>query len=207
MKIFSKKSWFTFVEILLSTAISIIILIFTFSFLADSIDNLTRSENKVKILSETYAISEVINSYKNVYLTGGLLFDKTYESWNDILLLKDLSWSWGVIFWVIDMETMKFETWSVYNQYKHKVFWYKELSINQLNLINSNSGVVYNWTFTNDHLFTFPVKSFQLDYYNSGIIWDFNLEVLMNYNAAFSGQLWNQIPSSSYDLFKLNFTF
>jgi len=81
MKIFSKKSWFTFVEILLSTAISIIILIFTFSFLADSIDNLTRSENKVKILSETYAISEVINSYKNVYLTGGLLFDKTYESW------------------------------------------------------------------------------------------------------------------------------
>lgn len=207
MKIFIKNSWFTFVEILLSTAISIVILIFTFSFLADTMDSISKLDQKGRVLSDIYNISAAVNSYKNVYLTWWIIVDNQYGSWSDIFLLNDLASEWGVIFWVIDKDTMKFESGSVYENYNYKMFWYKELSKDQLNLITADINYVYNLSFVQDHFYNFPVKSFQIENYNSWAILEMNLEVLTNYNSSFSWQLWNSLPTSAYDLFELNLNF
>lgn len=207
MKIFNKNSWFTFVEILLSTAISVIVLIFTFPFLVETMSWISKSQQKVTILSSFYDVSRALKTYKNIYQTWSVFVDNLTSSWNDVLLFRN-SWPWPwVIFWIIDKSTMNFFTWSLYDYYWDKVFWYKELSTGQLNNILLTPTKIYNINFTNSDFFNFPVKSFQVDYYNSWTILDFNIEFLSNYNSSLTWQLWQDIPTSAYDLFKLNLNF
>lgn len=207
MKIYNKNSWFTFVEILLSTVISVTILIFTFSFLADTMDNLASSDKKSKILVSFYDIVNSINNYKNVYLTWSILINNLAASWSDILVLKDTNWSAWVVFWVVDRNSMKLESWALFNNYNYKIFAYKEISSGQLTTITWTPTEVYKLDFTNDHLFSFPVKLFQAEYFNTWSVLDIKLDVLVNYNSWFSGQLWNNIPNTAYELYKINLDF
>lgn len=207
MKIFSKNLWFTFVEIILATMISVIILIFTFSFLADSMNSIATSDMKSKILSELYSVESLIDNYKRIYLTWGIVIDNPVWSGSDVLVLKDLDWDYWVIFWIVNRNTMKIESWSLYNNYDYKMLWYKKIFSWQINAITSNPDEVYNLDFTNDHYFNFPIKSFQVDFYNTWAILDFNIDILVNYNSWYSWELRENIPSSAYEIFKLNLDF
>jgi len=206
MKIFNKNG-FTFVELLVSVTISVIIFIIIFSFVIDSITNLSKSNKKAQILSNFYNIYTTISEYRNDFTSWSLIIDNTLWNWNDVALIKNIYNDKWIIFWIIDTESMKLESWSLYKTYSHKVFWYKLLSLSELTSIQTNSWEVYNLSFKNATIFETPAKTFQSDFFNSWSIFLVDLELPMIYSPEYNWLLWSDIPKSNYDLLKLSFTF
>lgn len=206
MKIFNKKG-FTFVELIVSVTISVIIFIIIYSFVIDSLANLAISNKKALALSNFYDIYDTIWEYRNEYLYWSLIIDNPTWTWNDVALIRNYNNDKWIIFWIIDKETMKIETWSLFNTYSYKVFWYKILSLSELTRIQTNTWEVYNISFQDAAIFDTPTKAFQSDFFNSWSIFLVNLDLLITHNPEYDWKLWSDIPKSNYELFKLSFTF
>lgn len=206
MEIFNKKG-FTFVELIVSVTISVIIFIIIFSFVVDSISTLTISNKKAWVISNFYDIYDIIWEYRNDFMDWSLIINNTLTGWSDVALIKNIHNDKWIVFWIIDKNTMKLETWSLYNTYSYKVFWYKLLSLSELTRIQSNTWEVFNLSFKNATIFDTPIKSFQSDFFNSWSIFLVDLELLLSHNPQYDWMMWANIPKSNYDLFKLSFTF
>ncbi len=206
MEIFNKKG-LTFIELLISVTISIIVFIIIFSFVIDSITNLAISNRKAEILSKIYIIYNIIWSYRNEYSFWNLVINNPIWNWNDVVLIKNINNDKWIIFWIIDTDTMKLETWSWYQIYWDKAFWFKLLSLRELTNIQSNTWEVFDLSFDTATIFDIPMKTFQADFFNSWSIFLLDLELLISYNKEYDWILWSDIPKSNYELFKLNFTF
>ncbi len=206
MKIFNKK-WLTFIEVIISTVISVIVFIIIFSFVADSISNLSTSNRKAEVLSKFYDIYEIMWNYRNNFLSWSVVINNSIWSWSDIALIKNINNSDWIIFWIIDKDTLKLESWSLSSTYWYRVFWYKRLSLSELSKIQANSAEVYNLSFKDAITFETPIKSFQADFFNSWSIFVVDLWMLLVYNSAYKWMLWSDISSNNYEVFKINFTF
>jgi len=206
MEILNKKG-LTFVELLISVTISIIIFIIIFSFVIDSIDNLVISNKKSELLPNFYNIYDVIWNYRNEFISWSIIIDNPLWNWNDIALIKNIHNDKWIIFWIIDKDLMKLESWIWYEIYSDKVFWYKLLSLSELTNIQTNTGEVFNIPFDKSSIFNVPAKSFQSDFFNSWSLFLVDLELLISHNPEYDWKLWLDIPKSNYELFKLKFTF
>ncbi len=206
MEIFNKKG-FTFVELLVSITISIIIFIIIFSFVVDSIASLAISNKKALALSNFYDIYDTIWEYRNDFLSWTLIINNDVWSWSDVALIKNIHNDKWMIFWIVNRKTMKLESWSLYNTYSYKIFWYKLLNLSELTSIQTNTWEVYNLSFKDAKIFDTPAKSFQSDFYNSWSIFLVDLELLISHNKDYDWMLWTEIGKSNYELFKLSFTF
>ncbi|NDK08297.1 hypothetical protein EOM39_03545 [Candidatus Gracilibacteria bacterium] len=206
MEIFNKKA-FTFVELIVSITISVIIFIIIFSFVVDSISNLAIANKKAGAMANFYDIYDTIGEYRNDYILGSLVINNDIGSGSDVALINNIHYDKGIVFGIIDKNTMKLESGSLYNTYSDKVFGYKDLSLSEISSILINSGSVYDLSFNDAKIFDTPVKGFQADFFNTGRIFLVDLELLISHNPNFDGKLWADIPSSDYEIFKLSFNF
>ena len=162
----SKILAFTLLELIVSLLIWTIVLIYTFSFVWDTIAELSKSNRQSKILSSFYEFNTKLNNYRNLFVSSEILIDNDFWDGSDILLLRNPSNNLWVIFWVVNKNFMKLENISDYDTYYYKVLWYWELSNGELSDILSNPSNAYNYTFYSDKLFDgFTLKDFQLLYF------------------------------------------
>lgn len=206
MKIFNKKA-LTFIELVVSAAISIIIFIILFSFIWDSLESLANSNKKAQILSKYYSLYDSIWEIKTQFSSWVVLVDNISWEWSDVFLIKSMDNSNGLLFWIVDKSTMLLETWSIYKTYWDKNFWYKNLSLSEISNIQTNPWDIFNISFNNAKLFDIPIKDYQVNMYNSWSIFSFNFDLLIWHNKFLDWKLWSEISSDSYETYKINFTF
>jgi hypothetical protein len=154
-----------------------------------------------------YTIYDVIWNYRNEFTSWSIITDNPVWSWSDVALIKNIHNDKWILFWIINKDTMKLESWSLYEIYSNKVFWYKLLSLSELTNIQTTPSEVFNISFDKASIFNAPAKTFQADFFNSWTIFLVDLELPISYNPEYNWKLWSDIPKSNYELFKLNFTF
>jgi len=206
VKVFNKLG-FTFVELIVSITISVIILWGVFYFLANMINDLSFSNKKSNILSSFYTLWTKVNNYRNIFLSGWLAIDSSFLTWSDVVILKNNDNSYGVLFWVVNKDIMKIETPLDYLKYNDKTLGFRELTAEDLSGITSDVNTIYGLSFQGDKLFDFPLKSFQADFYKSWTIMNVDFSFLVNYKLWFKNMVRIDVPNDSYDLFNVSFNF
>lgn len=195
-----KLNAFTIVELMVAIMISVILLWGIFYFMSEAILGISRSSAQSNFLKDFYWFTTILD-------TGDLeiLHDYDTESF-DVWLLRALDNQSGVLIGVVDKDTLKLsEIWSV-NTYHNSVLWYRSISSTEITDIDTDSDVIYNYTFFTDKLFSrFNLQNFQLIGYNSGSIVEMELFISPSYNPNYYGQDWMSLPRD--EIFKYSLVF
>jgi prepilin-type N-terminal cleavage/methylation domain-containing protein len=203
---FKEKKAFTFIELVISTVISAIVLLIIFWAVADSIKEISYSIKYSNVLVSYNSLFSKINNYRNIFKSWSILINNTDWTWNDVLILNNTDWSNWVIFWVINKDTMKLEENSNYQYYNDKIIWYRNLSEQEIIDLNLNSLEVYNYTFYNDKIFEeLKIKDFQLDLYNSWSIIELTLGVNVPFHEWLKWKKFSEIWSVNIKKIVLDF--
>lgn len=209
MTIGTRNLWlwaFTFVELIVATTISAIVLLLTFWFVANTIGEISYSIKHSKILISYNELFEKLNNYRNVFLSWAVLIDNATWMWNDVLLLSNLDSSDGVVFWVVNRDTMKLEQNARYLYYYEKVLWYRKLSQFELSELAWDKNKVYDYSFYEDKLFeNLKIKDFQLSLYNSWTSFEGALQINLDYKKVHDGKKFTSIWSQNINKFNLSF--
>ena len=203
MKNIYKKSAFTLIELVVSIVISTIVLVIVFGFTWDTIANLVDINRKSDSLQGVYSLTTIMSSHKWKYIIPDVLIQKDFWTGHDVLYLKDPADKWWVLWAVIDSETLQIEDDDNYDYYGDKVVWYRLLSESDITAIDTDSSVVYDYSFFEDKIFhAFKIKEFQLELYNSGALIESNIEIIPHYKKDLNNLRWPDI--SKDDLIKIN---
>ena len=206
MKLLKQKSGLTLIELVVSVALWAVVLLIATIFIADSIEVINTSTKKTDIVRQWHEMIDKLNRFTRGWLTSSTWFiDYAPWLWTDIILLKNIDSSKGVIFWVVDKETMKLETKTGSILYSDQVLWYVELDAAQINQIETNSWTTYDIPFHHDKIFNaLNLKDFQVNYYNSWAIMDVDLTIFF-YIEEFDGIPLSMISSENTIQFILDF--
>ena len=135
-----------------------------------------------------------------------ILIDQPESTGNDVLLLKNLEWTDGMVWWVVDAETLKLLPNTKYTSYQNAVMWYRLVSSVELSDIAATPLNIYNYTFFWDKVFSdFKVKWFQAVYFNGTDIMSVDLSIVPIFEEELIGISWNMLPKDT--LFKVNLNF
>jgi hypothetical protein len=201
------KKALTLVELVISITISSMVLFIVMTFIADSIEIVIWSNKKTEVFNDVFAFKDNFWRFSRWgYWDITLLIDNHSGTWSDILLLTNEDSSKGIIFWVVDYETMQLEENSTYNIYNNKTLWYRRVSQSELIILETTPNDVYNFIFFPDKLYNgLKIKSFQADLYNSWTILDMNMEILLYYNEMNNGILLQTVDPADIININLNF--
>lgn len=207
MKSFISKKALTLVELVISITVSSVVMLIVLTFVADSIETVISSNKKTEIYEDLFRFKNDFNQYSRWgYFNQELIVSNVSWSGSDIILMKNLDSSKGVIFWVVDKESMLIEPDVGYTIYSDKVIWYRNLSASEITDIEGTLSNIYNLKFFPDKVYDWlKIKDFQMDMYNSGSIIDMNLEVLLYYNDSNKGILLKDINPE--DIIDINLIF
>lgn len=186
MKYFISKKALTLVELVISITVSSIVMLIVLTFVADSVETVLSSNKKTEIYEDLFRFKNDFNKYARWgYLEQDLIAKSSTWSESSIILMQNLEETRGVVFWVVNKESMQIEDHSLHDIYYDKVLWYRNLSEFELTNINADPTNIYDLTFFPDKLFDgLKIKDFQLKMYNSWDLIDMNLEVLLYYNDS-----------------------
>lgn len=207
MKFIIWKKALTLVELVISITISSIVLLIIMTFIADSIETVVESNEKTKVFDNIFEFKDKFWRFSRWgYFNNSILLDNTAGTWNDVILLKNIDSSEWIIFWVVDVATMKLETNAGYKYYGKKVLGYRKLTASEITGIESVPISVYDLIFFPDKLFqNLKVKDFQVDFYNSQTILDINIELFLYYNKEKDGELLSNAWTNEF--LNINFNF
>lgn len=207
MKSFISKKALTLVELVISITISSVVMLIVLTFVADSIETVISSNKKTEIYEDLFRFKNDFNQFSRWgYFNQDLIVSNVSWSGSDIILMKNIDSSKGVIFWVVSKESMSIEPDLGYKIYADKVLWYRILSENEIIDIETTLTNIYNLKFFPDKVYDgLKVKDFQMDMYNSWAIIDMNMEVLLYYNDSNKWILLKDINPE--DLININLNF
>jgi len=191
---------FTIVELMVSIAISVILLGGVFYFMSDTILGISRSSAQSEFLKDFYGFTTILN-------TGDLeiLHDYTWW-WFDVAILRSIDRLSWVLIWVVDVDSWRLSPESQGNIYHNSVVWYRLLSASEITDIGLDDMVVYNYSFFPDKLFdTFNLRDFQLESYNAWASVEMRLDIFPFFNTNFAGQNWDLIPQDEIFTYSLVF--
>lgn len=205
IKIHIRKKWlnkkaFTFIEILISTFISAIILSLIFKFLFVIYDEIDRNKNNINFINSTYILKNKVTTFSNKFNSWALLID---NDWSDVFLFKNnLETDW-VLMAIVNMNTNKIDvnTWV----YDNKTVWFRLVSENEITDINAEPSVVLNYEFMDDMLIKdFYAWFLDIKIFNTNI-YDLELSVTSKYRDLFIWKELSELPSGIYRKFNINF--
>ena len=203
MKSIYKTSAFTLIELVVSIVISTIVLVIVFAFTGDTIANLVDVNRKSDSLQEVYRLTTILSSHKWKYIVPEVLIDKAPWTGHDVYYMRDPAWKWWIIWAVIDTQTLRIEEDEKYPYYGNKVLWYRLLSEPEIDALEADNDVIYEYDFFEDKFFdAFKMKEFQLELYNSGALIESNIEIIPHYKNDLNNIEWSDIPKD--DTIKLN---
>lgn len=205
MKFFNKK-WFTLTELIIAITIGAIILIFVFQFVTDIINTLSNTNKKSQIFNSFYEFVAKIDSYKNNFPVINVFVNVDSDTWNDVVIFRNVEWTYGVMLGIIDKTSMKLAKNSTYPFYTEKILWYRNLTQANLMEISWDANKIYDYTFFKDRIFNdLLIKSFQASSYNTGAILDMNIYLLLDFSSDLLWSEWKTL--SQEDIYKINLNF
>lgn len=205
MKFFTKKA-FTLTELIVAITISVIVLIFTFQFVADIVNNLATTNKKSEVLDDLGEFNIMINNYKRAFPNVYILSDFPDQGGYDIIIMENIKWDTGLLLWVIDANTKKLIRNVSYPYYGKKVLWMRYLTEENLNDIGGSSDIIYDYSFYDDKIFEdLVIKDFQANIYNTWSILNIDTTILIYYNSGLDGIERKNI--SQNDMYKVNLDF
>ncbi len=208
MKFFKNKKAMTLVELIIAVIIWAVVLIIIFNFVADNSKELKNSRERTWVYEDLFSFKNDLNKKTRWWYIGWTwIIDLDEGVWYDVLMLTNEDKTKGLLYWVVDINTMKLDDPAEYNIYKNKVIWYRLLSENEIIEIESDPNKVYEKIFFKDKLYPMLfTKDFQVDYYNSGLILDLNISVWANYLTSLN---WSKIDNviKKDDIIKFNLDF
>lgn len=197
------KLAFTLAEVVIASLISSIILSLIFIFLWDISNWIVDTKNETILMSRLYEFSNKINNYRNIYTTWSILINNT-STWSDVFLMRDATWTNGVLLWTVKLENKKLDTDNTI--YADKWVWFRKLSSSELALVDSDVNNVYDFIFQDDQIYTdFKAQDMILESYNSWAIYDLSLVVDMNFQNSLVWQFWQDLPRDNLKKFNLDF--
>ncbi len=207
MKSFISKKALTLVELVISITISSVVMLIVLTFVADSIETVISSNKKTEVYENVFEFKNIFNRYSRWgYFQQDLIATTATWTTSDIILLQNMTDKKGVVFGVVNKETMSIEDDSQHKIYYDKVIGYRNLSEFELWNINANPTLIYDLNFFPDKLFDgLKIKDFQIEKYNSGTILEMNMDILLYYNDT---QKWILLSSiNPEDILKINLNF
>lgn len=202
MKFIKKKKAFSLVELVISLTISSIIFFIVFSYIVDSVNELSKSNFKIDNISSIFSFQKKFSSFVRWWY----MFISTIGTTNNsVILIKNTDYSDWYIFWVVDKSTMKIEKNYVYWD---NTIWYRRLTENEINNIELDENNVYDLTFHRDKLFEWiKVKDFKADFFNSWALLNVYVSSILNNNSYlyWESLTWSIVRSE--DLVEFNFNF
>ena len=202
MKSFNNELGMTLIELIISITIWVVVYVIIFSFVADSTEEMISSSLKTEVTDEWFIFKDKLNRYIISWLSYMQVFT---GSTNSILYLRNQSWDKAVIFWVVNKSTMKIQPDYIY---ENNFIWYRNLSIPEINQIDTNSGAVYDLNFHNDKVFfNMRIKDFNVILYNNDSIVDIFFSVI---NRKDENNFWmslDEISVNPLDLQEFNLNF
>ena len=198
------KKWFTFVEIIVATSISVTIMTFIFIFLIDTTDNIWDSKRNVSTLSAFYDFSNKLYNYRSIYLTWWILIDNPTSTWSDVFLMQDYDWQNGILVWPVKIWDS--QLYLDNTLYENKWIWFRALSSIELVAITTDSWAIYDLKFQEDQIFSdINIHDFSLTEYNSWTIYELRLLVETDFQITFVPQLLSEISKETQKVFIINF--
>ncbi|MDD3793386.1 MAG: hypothetical protein PHI37_01120 [Candidatus Gracilibacteria bacterium] len=175
----------TLVELITSVAISGVLLLLIFVFLSDSIKLLLDNNVKVSSVDEGFNFKDTMGRFVRGGYSEAIVFsgvvDSTYTgttnpSPNDVLYLKKLDMTQGMLVGIVDIETKKIQKNYVYG---NNFLGYRYLSPTEMAQIDLDNSIIYTKEFTNDKIFqNLRMKDFRVKTYNYGGLIDFYFSVV-----------------------------
>jgi hypothetical protein len=84
-------------------------LVFIFKFVIDTIQVLSETTRKARILSSFYNFVVKVDNYKNTFGSGTLVKDFFPGSGFDVVMLRNYNSTRGVLFGIVDSDTSKLD--------------------------------------------------------------------------------------------------
>lgn len=201
------RKGFTLTELIIAIAISSIVLIVVFTFVIDTISNLSTARSSSDKITSFHDFTLELKKYKNTYGDILLIHDGTSTGWYDVILLKDFTSSGWVLIGLVDPENNKLVKDTTYENYKKRVIWIRNLTEGNLVEIGGDVNNIYKYDFFDDKIFdSLFTKDFQVEFFNTGSIAEVSIGVLLDeYNVNFEGQKWTSVPEPNMYTKVINF--
>lgn len=189
MKLINNKNCFTLIELIISILISTILFFIVFTFIANSIEDLTKSNFKTVTFNQIFSFRDNLNrTIRWWYMMMDIIW--TWSE-NNVIYLKNAEGSEWFVFWVVNRETMKIQKNYIYWD---NTIWYRKLSQTEVNNINTSSWEVYNLTFMQDKIYDWLIiKDFKAEFYNSWTVLDLNISSILFYNDS---MIWESLTGT-----------
>lgn len=202
-----KNKAFTFVELIVASFISSIILTSVFYFISLNVDQIVESNKKTEFFNSIYDFRDKVLYFSNIYNSGTMIMDRETWTWSDVILLTWVNSSDWILIWVVDENIMKLERNNfAYRTYYNKCLWYRNVSWSEISQIMSDPLSVYNLQFFQDKIFPpLKVNDAQFSLYNSWTIINMDLVLSPNYNKSLMWKNWSDLKWEEYYKLNLNF--
>ncbi len=196
------KKAFTLTEIIVASLISWIILSFIYVFLSNVIVTIWDTKNEVRSLTSMYDFINKLNNYRNIYSTWTILVDN--DDWNDLYLMKDVTWENGVLIWAVRLSENKINVDNVI--YENNGIWFRRLSKIELDNLETDITIVNDMVFHEDQIFKdIKVQDLQFIEYNSWQIVNIEVTADVEYKEDL---LWDDrtfLPKETLKKFNIDF--
>lgn len=185
MKFFKNKKAMTLAELIVTLAITWIVLSIISVFITDWIESVT--QNDVKMSS--YEQNIEFKNYLSDFFASGVwevevfswITSPTYTwtpSTNNIIFLQNTDWTEWSLIWNVNFETKLLQR---NNIYWNNFLWYRELSSWEINEINSNSGAIYSKEFNTWNIYDdLRIKEFKANYMTWNIL---NINYVLDFSS------------------------
>jgi len=202
VKSFKNKKALTLVELVTSITIWSIILIVIIFFITSSIKELNIWNIKSASIDESFTFRDKINRFIKWWMNDFSLY---WTGVNNTIVIQDDDLTSWIIIGVINNNTKKIQKEYIYWD---NFLWYKKLSELELNNIESNSWVIYDFIFKDDKIFrNMVIKDFNAELYNLWDILDLNISIV---NLLDNSHYWKNIVNVYFDpldIYEFNLVF
>ena len=203
MKSFQNKKAMTLVELIISVLITSSVMIIVMTFMSKSIDELRITNQTTNAIDTTFNIKDKINRFVKWWFANFTIYWTWWE--NTPFVLQNGTWDQWVIFAVVNDTNQKIQKDKIYG---NNYVWYRLLSSKELTDIETNSWVIYDYSFPRDKIYNWArVKDFIATSYNSWAILDLYIS---DFLVIDENNFWEKIDSLFFnkaDIAEFNFDF
>jgi hypothetical protein len=192
----------TLVELIISVIISWIVLLFVVVYISDVMWLIWMSRhhtNNVKNLHNfSQDFQQLIYKFPEITQYNG----SSYGIWNDVIVLKDLENTQGIMLWVIEKDTYQLATTSESEVYSEQFLAYRYLNNSQISSLDTSLS--FSWANVYEN---FYVKSLDSQWLWIGLnnLLDMNIEVYNTYWKDLEWVNFDQMNQQNFTLFNFSF--
>jgi len=191
----NNKLAITLVELITTIAISWILFLIVFVFITDSVEQLVDNEIKIGSIDDWFTFKDTMwrfvrggywEAYVFTWITDSSYTWTTRPNPNHVLYLKKFHWNEGILVWIVNINTRLLQrNYTYWDNY----LWYRYLSLDEMNEIDSNRDVIFDKEFWLDKVFqNLRMKDFQVWIYNDWYIIDIYFSVINLFDDTLFGK-------------------